>query len=1003
MAQTKTVTVYARQAEPTCPVCYDCKTQGCGNFGSCDNGICSCPSGFGGKDCNTPACGSTNLAPSLRPLRNPGQTCTCDPGFVGFNCNICTSDSVCKTPSDAPIGSSSVCNRSPTVWKAGSVSCGVEAPLLTAVYPKISNITLARNITDKSMLGSLWYDNEQQFMCKMTDCSQSVINNQYTFRCNSVQCVCIPGSAFCGGVGVSVNFQQSIVSADGDFAFTCPATGGGVNGAANLTSVSIGTSTCTASFSFLASLFPKGLPLPHCVFGECALPSDNPGDISAKAPSALQPGELAVIAISGGIVAICLLGLLWAAAYQHYAKNLAPPPVKRGATITFDKISYTIPSGRTVISDVSGSAPAGKVLAIMGPSGAGKSTFLDIIAGKSKSGKVGGTVLIDGQKVSKTLLRSLVAYVDQDDLMLPTLTVRETIMFSANLRLPECISLYEKKARVEEVLHMLGLAHVGNTVVGGNGKRGISGGERRRVSIGVELVTSPSVLFLDEPTSGLDSYNALSVVKTLANLAHQHGKTVIFTIHQPRSDVYTLFDEILVMKRGAPLYCGPNTEVESFMKDMGQPCPSGYNMADHLLDIASDRHLNNGEEGDPTKTDVEITTGSEHDLALDPNEKDTTGSQGGGGALAVKSLIKKLSSFKVLKSEDGGKDENVNNIYSSTNVSEESIDNNNNTSPSSTTPIVNQDKPETTEKVSSASPKKKDSNLVGVKGCDNNKPALAVGFLTQTTVLMKRAQKNLIRTPSLLLAHVILSLILGAFIGGVYYRSDNTLGGVQNRFGSLLMIMALLGFSGLSAIGSFVHERQLFLRERSNGFYGPLPFFITKVVYDIIPLRILPALMMGSISFFMIGFTGGPDRFLKYIIVLMMFAAQIGLLCLSLAIGVSDVGTATLVAAIVILFKMMFAGFLINQANMPPALGWIQYLSLFRFAYEALVVNDLTDVQVIDTVSGATVNIPASIVLTKFGFVLDTFWRNFSISSGITVGLLIIVALLITFALKEKR
>jgi ABC-type multidrug transport system ATPase subunit len=109
-------------------------------------------------------------------------------------------------------------------------------------------------------------------------------------------------------------------------------------------------------------------------------------------------------------------------------------------------------------------------------------------------------VLIDGQKVSKAMLRSMVAYVDQDDLMLPTLTVRETIMFSANLRLPESISLFEKKARVEEVLHMLGLAHVGNTIIGGNGVRSISGGERRRVSIGVELVTSPSVLFLDEPT-----------------------------------------------------------------------------------------------------------------------------------------------------------------------------------------------------------------------------------------------------------------------------------------------------------------------------------------------------------------------------------------------------------------------------------------------------------------------------------------------------------------------
>jgi ABC-type multidrug transport system permease subunit len=131
------------------------------------------------------------------------------------------------------------------------------------------------------------------------------------------------------------------------------------------------------------------------------------------------------------------------------------------------------------------------------------------------------------------------------------------------------------------------------------------------------------------------------------------------------------------------------------------------------------------------------------------------------------------------------------------------------------------------------------------------------------------------------------------------------------------MLLALLGFSGLSAIGSFVTERQLFLRERSNGFYGPMPFFLTKVIFDIFPLRIIPALIMGTITFFMIGFTGGADHFVKYIFVLIFFAAQIGMLCLSLAIGISDIGTSTLVAAIVILFKMMFAGFLINQCKSP--------------------------------------------------------------------------------------
>jgi len=131
-------------------------------------------------------------------------------------------------------------------------------------------------------------------------------------------------------------------------------------------------------------------------------------------------------------------------------------------------------------------------------------------------------------------------------------------------------------------MEQLGLTHVANTRVGGNGTRGISGGEKRRLSIGVELVTSPAIIFLDEPTSGLDSYNALSVVTTLKTLARDHRKTIIFTIHQPRSDVYILFDEVLLLADGGHLYCGPAANASEYFKNQGFSCPEGYNIADHL-------------------------------------------------------------------------------------------------------------------------------------------------------------------------------------------------------------------------------------------------------------------------------------------------------------------------------------------------------------------------------------------------------------------------------------
>ncbi len=135
------------------------------------------------------------------------------------------------------------------------------------------------------------------------------------------------------------------------------------------------------------------------------------------------------------------------------------------------------------------------------------------MAGKSKSGKISGEILINGQRLANPKFRSICGFVDQEDLLVSTLTVRECLLFSANLRLPESYTSKQKNEIVDKTLELLGLQHISNSKIGGPSLRGISGGEKRRVSIGIELVTSPSVLFLDEITSGLDSYNALMVVK----------------------------------------------------------------------------------------------------------------------------------------------------------------------------------------------------------------------------------------------------------------------------------------------------------------------------------------------------------------------------------------------------------------------------------------------------------------------------------------------------------
>jgi ABC-type multidrug transport system ATPase subunit len=154
----------------------------------------------------------------------------------------------------------------------------------------------------------------------------------------------------------------------------------------------------------------------------------------------------------------------------------------------------------------------------MGASGAGKTTFLDILARKNKVGATGGDFYLNGEKIRDDEFKSVIGFVDQDDTLLPTLTVHETILDSALLRLPKEMSRASKEQRVEDVERQLGIYHIRNQKIGSEETgRGISGGEKRRVGIACELVTSPSILFLDEPTSGLDSFNAFNVVECLVN------------------------------------------------------------------------------------------------------------------------------------------------------------------------------------------------------------------------------------------------------------------------------------------------------------------------------------------------------------------------------------------------------------------------------------------------------------------------------------------------------
>ncbi|CAA7406515.1 unnamed protein product [Spirodela intermedia] len=236
---------------------------------------------------------------------------------------------------------------------------------------------------------------------------------------------------------------------------------------------------------------------------------------------------------------------------------------------------------KTLLSGATGYAKPRTLTAVMGPSGSGKSTLLDSLSGRLPSNAfLSGTILLNGRKT--TLSFGTAAYVTQEDNLTSTLTVRETISYTANLRLPEKMPWSEKKRLVEGTIDEMGLRDCTDTPIGNWHLRGISTGEKRRVSIAVEILTRPRLLFLDEPTSGLDSASAFFVVQTLRNLARD-GRTVIASVHQPSNEVFGLFDHLCLLSAGRIVYFGQASEAYNFFTHAGFPCPPLRNPSDHFL------------------------------------------------------------------------------------------------------------------------------------------------------------------------------------------------------------------------------------------------------------------------------------------------------------------------------------------------------------------------------------------------------------------------------------
>ncbi|TFK36706.1 hypothetical protein BDQ12DRAFT_609378 [Crucibulum laeve] len=1014
----------------------------CGQYGECDqyDGQCKCPPGWGGIDCLTPQCDSLADGDQRR-LREPGQECECKDGWGGINCNVCQNDDACigfplageirnlfsTRDDDEPVANMTCYKGGETVFNNHQMCDVTNIKIVDMLPDRPPQVTFSCSTHDDTCAFQFWTAQVESFYCALEECTSEnkpgYDTNSTIYACEKIKCACVPGRFICGENG-SVDIGDFLKeSIRGPASFSCKSGAG-----------------CKfeepAMNELILTMFGDEYISLECHGGECLHMSQVPGYIRPPKPD----NTLFVALSAGGAILFVLLSSLtiWYAGRTRKGDSFGQIKLPTNeaaklmsehvpASLHFTDLSYTLGS-RTILDSISGNVRPGQVMAIMGASGAGKSTFLDILARKRKRGAVSGVTTVNGREVSDAEFKKVVGFVDQEDTLMRTLTVYETVLYSALLRLPREMSFEAKKFRTLETMNELGILGIKDSRIGDSGRRSISGGEKRRVSIACELVTSPSILFLDEPTSGLDAYNAFNVVDSLVALARDYNRTVVFTIHQPRSNIVALFDQLVVLAQGKPVYSGAFDKCQEYFASIGQPCPPGFNIADFLIDLT----MQAGTVHTPTSNSPVIDASSSSVSAPD-NINDEERGLRIPPPHSVPLSVRSLNSAIPMESDPEDVEENELQ-----------------TRPNSVTTAGNYIKRKTSQlldAVSVSGSQKQDDAISpqlaalvqayqdsdiakdikaegerlrsqvqngGVNGI-NELPDVAMetsltrgrkraSWATQFRILSGRAFKNLYRDPALLFAHYTSAIVL-AFICGLFFHNvTNDIAGFQNRLGIFFFSLALFGFSCLSSLGLFANERILFMRERANGYYSSFTYFSSKVLFDILPLRLVPPMMFGAIVYGLVGLVPTLAAFWKFMLTLVLFNLTTASVVLWLSIAFDSVSVASLVGTLVMLFNLLFTGLLINRDSVVPILQWLHTISFFHAAFEALAVNELRYLSLKEVKYGVELDLPAATILSVFGLRAGSFWwPNIGLLSIFFVVFTASSYLTLHFFVKEKR
>ncbi|XP_055387269.1 ABC transporter G family member 18-like [Condylostylus longicornis] len=585
----------------------------------------------------------------------------------------------------------------------------------------------------------------------------------------------------------------------------------------------------------------------------------------------------------------------------------------KGLDITFKNLCYTTKvefwkkENKPILRDINGHFKSGELSAIMGPSGAGKSSLLNIISGFVVK-NVTGEILVNDKERDLKFFQPQSAYITQDTNLHPCLSVAEAMNFSANLKIGKILSKSEKRDRVKNILEAIGMYEVRNVRTAK-----LSGGQRKRLSIALELVNDPLVLILDEPTSGLDSSTSTQCVSLLKKLALE-GRTVICTIHQPSALVFGMFDHLYALAAGQCIYAGCIENLVPFLGDLNLKCPESYSPSDYLLEISTNDYgyqnerlvekIQNGcsdafRRRAQTKKQIEIMG------KIDQMMQSGLMTPVTAPVLPFKTNKPSMPPIKEISTRWSGSNEE-----------------NNSTKILSSFP-----------KSSNSKKLKKPSIQIDPILLCQRQNRYAASFWSQLYTLLMRTFLILWRDKSLTAMRLLIHAAMGLFVGTLYYGIGNDAKNIFNNFRYIFFTIMFIMYTAFSSIIiNFPLEFRIVAREHFNRWYSLRAYYVSLVLGDI-PIQLLCTSIFVGISYTM---TNQPMEFQRIsLFFLMVVLSALVAQSVGLTIGAFlNVKHAVIFGPFVICPFLIFSGFFIQLKDCHEMMHWLFHISFLKYSLE---------------------------------------------------------------------